>query len=200
VPAVAGMSLGVLLVAAFVTLTSQTPTPVAVAASAPSVNMSVANSILEPAVQPSFAPALADRGARREVAQRRATRAAPQNERAAATRNEPRTVASAPATTTTVSPTAPVDDAPVKLPRLDVPTVPRTATTVNLPKADDVISNPDPIDTDVPVVDEPVAPVTDKLTGKDKAAVRRSADKKLKDDDVERTISRVIKSLGNKSE
>lgn len=199
VPAVAGMSLAVLLISAFVTLTSQSPTPVAVAANAPAVNVSVADSILEPAVQLSPAPALADREMRRVSDRREATRTA-KRERAATER--PRTVAAAPETTSdlgtgaTAPEQTPLDDAPsVDAPELEVPSVPKTSTSVNIPKAEDVVSTP--IDTVDPVepVDEPdpVEPVT-KLTGKDKAAVRRST-KADAERETQRTIERVIDSL-----
>ena len=211
VPAVAGMSLAVLLAAAFVTLTSQAPTPMAVAASAPSVNISVADSVLQPAVLPSASPALADRATRRATAQRRTTRA-PQNERAAAgpKRTAPRAVATSPGSgdrgsdAGTSAPAAPAGDTGVKLPKLKVPSVPKTATSVNVPKADDVIS--DPVDTVDRVVKpdpvEPVEPVTDELTRKEKAALRRSAKANKStgsDREIQRTIDNVIESLGKKN-
>ena len=130
IPAAAGMTMMVLLVAAFVTLTSGSPTQLAAAQGAAPVNVPVANAVLQPAVAPSPAPALADRGARQvsETPQRTTKRPAATRSTETPADSAARTVAQAPtaprasqgATDTVDTPAA--DDLPtVKAPRLMPP-------------------------------------------------------------------------------
>ena len=213
VPAAAGMTMMVLLVAAFVTLTSSSPTQLAAAAGSAPVNVPVANAVLEPAVMPSAAPALADRGARQfaEAARRRAQRA----RAAAAADVPPRTVAQTPPTgrrTATATSTgdsadvAAVDDRPTAtLPRVNLPRIPTTTTTTpGLPdgrNVDKVVDTVDPVAPVGPVRPNPDT-ATDTVKGKGevrrsaKAAKVRAANRKQRE--LQRTIDRVIQSFSGK--